>query len=208
VATDLEAVSALPQRGLDHARSIVSAFEPYDADQAAQRDQILAFGKKLRRHFHENLPRYADAVTLADRRAFYPLHADFLSRLAMTFDQGDYAHIADIPGKARTAERLYRRALAYHPEPRAYLGLGIMAQKRRDYAGSVGILTDGIGHFPSESSLNICLAVSFMNQAQFERGLELLLPFQHVAESRPLIAGCYRALGQTEKAAVFETRTS
>lgn len=40
---DLEALSALPQRDLQHARSIVAAFEPYDAHQAAQQAQILAF---------------------------------------------------------------------------------------------------------------------------------------------------------------------
>jgi 8-oxo-dGTP pyrophosphatase MutT (NUDIX family) len=43
VGQDLEALCALPARGLEHARAIVAAFEPYDADQAAQRDQILAF---------------------------------------------------------------------------------------------------------------------------------------------------------------------
>lgn len=43
MAKDLEELSALPQRGLEHARAIVSAFEPYDAHQVSQRDQILAF---------------------------------------------------------------------------------------------------------------------------------------------------------------------
>ncbi len=40
---DLEQLAALPPRGLDHARAIVAAFEPYDEAQAAQRAQILAF---------------------------------------------------------------------------------------------------------------------------------------------------------------------
>ena len=175
----------------------------FETDPELDRDRILAFGKKLRGHFHENLPSYADAVDLVDRPDLTALHADFLSRLAMTFDQGDYAHIAAIPGKAQTAEKLYRRALGFHPDARAYLGLGILAQKQGDYHGSVDILADGMARFPADAQLNICLAVALMNQGQFGRALEALLPFQHLTETHRLIAGCYQALGQAEKAAAF-----
>ncbi len=175
----------------------------FETDPALSQEQILAFGEKLRTHFYKNLPRYAQAVKLVDRPEYYPLHADFLSRLAMTFDHGDYAHIAAIPDKAQTAEKLYRKALDYHPDASAYLGLGIMAQKRGDYDGSVDILSSGIAHFPKDVQLHICLAVSWLNKRQYEQALALLLPFKHIAETHRLIAGCYQALGQMEKAAAI-----
>ena len=54
--------------------------------------------------------------------------------------------------------------------------------------------------FPEDESLHICLAVSYMNIGKFKTALSHLLKFQHRKEAIPVIANCYRALNDIEKA--------
>ncbi len=107
----------------------------FETDPKLDREQVLSFGRELRQSFYEGLPEAVAALELEDREEFYLLHAEFLSRLAMTFDHGDYAGIEAIPNKTSIAENLYRRALGYHPDQRAYLGLGIILQKEGSFRG-------------------------------------------------------------------------
>jgi hypothetical protein len=101
-----------------------------------------------------------DAIQLVDEKDLYENHADFLSRLAMTFSHGEYALIEAIPGKEEVAQRLHERSLSYAPNQRAYLGLGIIRQKQRRYEESVRILSEGVMQFPEEESLATCLGIS------------------------------------------------
>jgi len=57
----------------------------FESDQRMSKDMILSFGRKLRSDFYSNLPAFADAINLVDREDLYVSHADFLSRLALTF---------------------------------------------------------------------------------------------------------------------------
>jgi anaerobic magnesium-protoporphyrin IX monomethyl ester cyclase len=41
------------------------------------------------------------------------------------------------------AENLFTKALAYHPDARAYLGLAMLRQKRHRFADAMEILTRG-----------------------------------------------------------------
>ncbi len=173
----------------------------YDPD--LSREDVLAFGKTLRTEFYRHLPRYAEAVELIDDPALYPLHADFLSRLAMTFTHGDYARIEAIPDKAATAETLYRKALRYAPDHRAFLGLGMLRQQDRDFASSVRFLREGLGNYPESEPLHLCLAVSLMNMGQHRDALDVLLKFPASKQAVHFAAQCYQALGDSENAAAF-----
>jgi len=132
----------------------------FETDPSLSREDILGFGKKLRSSFYSSLPKFADAIELLDRKDLYALHADFYSRLAMTFTHGDYALVDTIHDKDQIAEKLYQKALAYHPDHRAYLGLGILMQKMKDYDESIRILSEGLRYFPQSEQLNSCLAHS------------------------------------------------
>jgi len=123
------------------------------------------------------------------------MHSDFLSRLAMTFDHGDYAGIESIKGKDKIADQLYNMALAYHPDPRAYLGLGIAKQKNRNYQQSIDILSEGFKHFPNHQQLSLCIAISYMNLERYKTALSYLLPFKESKEVLPHIENCHKALG-------------
>ena len=175
----------------------------FETDPDLSRDQILAFGKKLRTHFYKNLPRYVDTLALIDNPELYPQHSAFYSRLAMTFDYGDYAHIEEIENKERIAADLYQRALSYHPNANAYLGLGILFQKRGANRESTEILSQGLSHFPEDARINICMGASLMNLGQWEQALSRLLKFQDNKDAVRFATLCYRSLGDDEKAAVM-----
>lgn len=175
----------------------------FETDPHLTRELILAFGERLRTDFYENLPGFVDAIELTDNKEFYEMHSDFFSRLGMTFTHGDYARIEAIKEKDGIAERLYERSLGYHPDHRAYLGLGIIRQKNGEYQGSVRLLSEGIKYFPHSEPLNICLGISYMNLGEHDKALPYFLKFQDSKDAIYHIAGCYNALGDSEKESAF-----
>ena len=91
----------------------------FETDPELTREMILAFGQKLRSSFFENLPGFVEAIQLIDDEDLYPQHSRFFSRLAMTFDHGDYSAIDVIKHKDRFVEKLYRQSLNYYPNAEA-----------------------------------------------------------------------------------------
>ncbi len=178
----------------------------YTQDQALSEDLMLAFGRRLRTHFHENLPRYIDAVKLDDDPVLHPFHADFLSRLAMTFTHGDYAQNGIVSDPAAAAEKLYRRALSHHPDRRAFLGLGILRQQQRRFHEAEDLLLQGLAHFPESEDLNLCMAVNCMNQGGFERALTFLMKFQENPQALLYAAHCCKATGDVDREHAYMTR--
>jgi len=175
----------------------------FETDPHLTRELILAFGEKLRTDFYENLPGFVDGIELTNNKEFHEMHSDFFSRLGMTFTHGDYARIEAIKEKDRIAERLYERSLDYHPDHRAYLGLGIIRQKNGEYEGSVRLLSEGVEYFPHSEPLNMCLGISYMNLGEYEKALPCFLKFQNSKDAVHHIASCYKALGNFEKESAF-----
>jgi anaerobic magnesium-protoporphyrin IX monomethyl ester cyclase len=171
----------------------------FESDPRLNQDMVLDFGQKLRSDYYSHLPEFADAVQLVDNRDIYESHADFLSRLAMTFSHGDYAAVEAIPEKERVAQRLYERSLSYYPNHRAYLGLGIFKQKKGEYKESVRILSEGMKHFPESEHLATSLGLSHMNLRQYEEALKCFNKFSDSREILKYTAACYRAMGDHEK---------
>ena len=178
----------------------------FETDPKLSREDVLLFGKTLRTRYYELIPEIVDAIEIVDNKEFYPLHADFCSRLGMTFDHGDYANNDAILGKERIAEKLYLKALTYHPHPSAYLGLGILNQKKNAYLESIKILSEGIQYFPGNEQLNICLGVSHMNMGDFKTALPFFLKFQHSKQALSFIVNCYDALNDVEKASFYQNK--
>jgi len=162
----------------------------FETDPALSREQVLAFGRKLRNAFYDSLPGFVDALQLADIDELYPFHADFLSRLAMTFDHGDYSTVDAINGKGAIARKLYEKALAYHPDARAYLGLGMQLQKAGRLQASVKLLAEATEHFPDDEKLNVCLGVSYMNLERYDDALGCFEPFRSSGQARHFLQIC------------------
>ncbi|MCK4817878.1 radical SAM protein, partial [bacterium] len=175
----------------------------FESDPHLSQDLILDFGKKLRTDYYENLRYFADSIELTGKKEFNQMNSDFLSRLGMTFSHGDYAKIEEIKEKEEIAESLYKRSLDYHPDHRAYLGLGIIRQKSRAFKESIEILSEGIQYFPESEPLNMCLGISFMNLGEYDKALLYFKKFQASEEALHYITKCYKALGDTENEAVF-----
>ena len=178
----------------------------FETDTKLSREDVLLFGKTLRAQYYEMIPEIVDAIELVDKKEFYFLHADFCSRLGMTFDHGDYANNEAILGKEKIAEKLYLNALTYHPHPSAYLGLGILNQKKNDYLESIRILSEGIVYFPDNEQLNMCLGVSHMNMGDFKTALPFFLKFQHSKQALELIITCYRAMNDIKNASLYQKK--
>jgi anaerobic magnesium-protoporphyrin IX monomethyl ester cyclase len=180
----------------------------FETDPKLSQEDVLLFGKTLRAQYYELIPRIVDAIDLVDNKEFYPFNADFCSRLGMTFDHGDYANNDAILGKERIAEKLYLKALKYHPHPSAYLGLGILNQKKNAYLESIKILSEGIQYFPDNEQLNMCLGVSHMNMGDFKTALPFFLKFQHSKQALSFIVNCYDALNDIEKVSFYQSKLS
>jgi len=166
----------------------------FETDPRLDQELILAFGRKLRAEFYSCLPSFVDAVDLVGEEGFSGLHADFLSRLGMTFSHGDYAGIEAVPNKDETAAKLYERSLSYAPNDRAYLGLGIIRQKEREFHESIRILSEGVRHFPENEQLCICLGLSHMNLGQYSEALSCFEKFRYSTQAASYIAECRRQL--------------
>jgi radical SAM superfamily enzyme YgiQ (UPF0313 family) len=166
----------------------------FETDSTMNDALILAFGKKLRTAFYERVHSYADSIELVDRKDLYPWHADFCSRLGMTFSHGDYSRIEEVKEKFGTAEKLFLKSLGYYPDHRAYLGLGMLKQKKGEFKESVEILKEGLSHWPESEDLNLCLGVSAMNLRNFRTALDHFSKFPGSKTSQKAINECRRAL--------------
>ncbi|MDY6954945.1 MAG: radical SAM protein, partial [Thermodesulfobacteriota bacterium] len=175
----------------------------FESDPDLSQELVLAFGKKLRTEFFASLSGFVDSLDLADEEEFYDMHADFCSRLGMTFSHGDYAQNEFVVGREGAAETLFRKALTYAPDHRAYLGLGVIKQNRREYEEGAKILAEGVKHFPGSEELNLCLGITYMNLGGYDQALECLLKCQDSEEASHHIASCYRALGDHQKEQAF-----
>jgi len=175
----------------------------FETDPDMDQELILEFGQKLRTEYHRNLPEFVDAIELTDKEDLFESHADFLSRLGMTFSHGDYAMVEAIKGKNRIAERLFERSLNYHSDHRAYLGLGVIKQENQALEESVMVLSEGIEHYPESAQLNTCLGITYMNLRQYNKALSCFLKFQDSQEAVYYIVQCYEALGDNENRSAF-----
>jgi len=166
----------------------------FETDPTMNDELILAFGKRLRTAFYEKVSSYAGAVELVDRKDLYPWHADFCSRLGMTFSHGDYAKIPEVQEKFETAEKLFRKALNYQPDHRAYLGLGMIKQRQREFKESVKILEAGLRHWPGSEDLAVCLGINYMNLGDFKTALNLFSNFPQSKGARAYMEECRKGL--------------
>ena len=168
----------------------------FETDSSLSREQMLAFGKKLRSDFHGSLPDFIDAIELKDQKDLYGFHADFLSRLAMTFSHGDYSRIREIENHDEIALKLYKKALLYFPDHRAFLGAAIIYQKKGYYRESSKFLEMGLKYYPKSEPLHICLGVSLMNMGDYETAMSVFEKFSGSAHAEAYATTCREAMAQ------------
>jgi radical SAM superfamily enzyme YgiQ (UPF0313 family) len=178
----------------------------YETDPQLSAEQVRAWGQALREGFYRRLPDFVAAIELEDNPALDRLHADFLSRLGLTFQQGDFARIPAIPQKDRMVRRLHRRALGYYPDPRAFLGLALWEQQRGAFHQAVAEAQKGLAHYPDSRMLRTCLAVNRMNMGDFHQALDDLQTLEACPETIDMIIACLQALGRDTEVNAWRLR--
>lgn len=166
----------------------------FETDPCLTDKMVLEFGKMLREGFFKALPDFANQIELIDNPDLYPLHADFLSRLALTFSHGDYAANPLIPDRMEIAVKLNKRALSYFPDHRAFWGLGMIHQQMGRVDQSIAVLLKGISHYPERLDMARCLGAGLMRVGRFEKAMSHLLKFQEDPGALQQMIHCSRAL--------------
>ena len=110
----------------------------FETDPNLSPDRILEFGRDLRESFYRNLPGFAEDLDPVDEREFYPLHADFFSRLAMTFDQGDYCPRGRHSGQAGAGRKTLPPGARLPPRCTGFPRVGDSASESRPLYGVCG----------------------------------------------------------------------
>ena len=118
----------------------------------------------------------------------------------------EYLEKGPISALESIAESLYQKALDYFPNQRAYLGLGILKQKKGNYAASSNLLARGLIHFPDDPQLNICQGVSLMNTGLYEKALGHFLRFQNIKEAVQYAVNCYTLINDVENASTLRRK--
>ncbi|MFO8083702.1 MAG: radical SAM protein [Desulfobacterales bacterium] len=166
----------------------------FEKDPRLSKEQVMAFGRKLRSDFHKSLPGFVDAIQLKDQKDLFVFHADFLSRLAMTFSHGDYSRIEEIEAPDDVAFKLYRKALSYYPDHRAFLGIGIICQKKKLYEKAKEVVEMGLKYYPGSEPLYICLGVTLMNMEKYEAALAVFEKFPNSDQAKNYKNSCLTAM--------------
>jgi anaerobic magnesium-protoporphyrin IX monomethyl ester cyclase len=166
----------------------------HQLDEKMDNERVLGFGRSLRSCFYRELPVAARELSAGLDQEDPEPAADFFSRLGLTFIRGDYARIDEIPEKEQVGKELLEKSLEAAKNSRAYLGLGLFYQQRRDFKMAEKVLRQGLGYFSGSSELVVCLAVCLMNTGSFRQALELLLPFKDSPAMSPYIRECRKRL--------------
>lgn len=166
----------------------------FEVDDSLDFKQVKQFGDLLRNSFYNRITAFAETIKLIDDKTFYPYHADFLSRLAMTFSHGEYAEDSRIETSFNAAKVLFERSLAYAPNVRGYLGYAMLLQKMRQFDNAIKILEKGLALWPGQTDLCICKGVCLMNAGQFQNALLVFKELDHLPETHHYIHICQQQL--------------
>jgi anaerobic magnesium-protoporphyrin IX monomethyl ester cyclase len=175
----------------------------FETDATLSKETVLDFGKRLREGYFAMLPQFVEEIELVDDPDLYPLHADFLSRLALTFSHGDYAMNPLVEDNLKIAVRLFERSLGYHPDHRAFWGLGLMFQHQCRFEDAVAILERGIRHHAASVDLHMALANSLMRLSRFQEAYDHLEGLGDHPQVAELIVRCCRLMGDREKVSTW-----
>lgn len=149
----------------------------FELDPGLDFERVKGFGDRLRQAFFSRLHRFVREIDLVPDKEMAPYHADFLSRLALTFSHGEYADHPRIKDPEHIAAALFERALTFARDPRAYLGLGMIFQKNKQFPEAVARVEQGLKYFPGHKDLCVCMGVCLMNLGEFDKALSFFTPF-------------------------------
>jgi radical SAM superfamily enzyme YgiQ (UPF0313 family) len=165
-----------------------------ETDPSLSTEMVMEFGETLRGFFWKSVPEFAGSIELVDLPEMRPLHADFLSRLGMTFTHGDYSNIEMIPDKDKTASLLFERALSFHGDHRAYLGLAILMQRQGRHQEAAAVAAQGLESHPQSDHLRMCLGISLLALRRYSEALGCFTSCKASPQRDACLEQCRKAL--------------
>jgi anaerobic magnesium-protoporphyrin IX monomethyl ester cyclase len=144
----------------------------FECDPDMSGEQVLAWGKRLKNDYFQQLPRNMEALSLGDKPELRAEQADFLSRLGFTFEYGDYAVLLPEKAQSDLAVSLYRKALMLHVDPRASTGLGIHLQRAGREQEALEMLLRAHAANPQDEGVGLQLAGILIRKGNVESLLE------------------------------------
>ena len=176
----------------------IACFQAYPAP---PEDFVTDFKEKIQSYFHTRLSKYADAVHMIDKKDLYVYHADFLTRLALKFGTGDFSKTDEIENSDFAAEKLFKKALEYYPNHQAFVGLGTVYQRQKNFVESIRVFLLGLRYERHSEELNVRLGVSYMNMGLYDKAVICFRGFEKNKDVLNHLAICYKKLGNKEKEA-------
>ena len=173
----------------------------FQTDPALSKDFVIEFKEKIQRHFFTRLSKYADAVNMIDKKDLYVYHADFLTRLALKFSTGDLSKMDEVENTGGVAENLFKKAIEYYPNHQAFVGLGSLYQRQKNFVESIRVFLLGLRYERYSEDLNVRLGVSYMNMELYESAEICFRGFDRNMDVLNHLAICYKKLGNKEKEA-------
>jgi len=146
-------------------------------------EDVKEFGENLRKAFFTNLDKFVWDINLIDNKELFAEHAKFLSRLGLTFSNGEYAenkYVKDWDNR-KIAETLFKKALTYDCDLDAYLGLGMLFQKQGRFEKAMFFLEKGLDYFPDSYDINVCMGICCMNIKKFSKALMYFNKFKNIS---------------------------
>lgn len=159
-------------------------------------EQVTVFGESLRSSFFTSLDKYARDIRLIDDPLLYHRHAEFLTRLAMTFIRGEYAGHPMIKNRIQTARALLKRALGYAKLPDTYLGEALCHQKERRFEQALKTVEVGLKLFESDNDLLVLKGIVLMNMGVFDKALTCFETVPDVSNIQPYMEICRKKLNE------------
>ena len=173
----------------------------FQTDPALPEEFVTDFKEKIQSYFHTRLSKYADAVNMVDKKDLYVYHADFLTRLALKFGTGDFSKTDEVENSEMVAENLFKKALEYYPNHQAFVGLGSLYQRQKNFVESIRVFLLGLRYERHSEELNVRLGVSYMNMGLYESAEVCFRGFERNKDVLQHLAICYKRLGNKEKEA-------
>ena len=149
----------------------------FEVDTNLSAEMVSQFGKQIKQVLQERIPTFIQSLELVDDNELFPFNANFLSRLALTIDRGDYPHVLEKGVAQDLAQDLYYRALEYAPDAQAFWGLGLLAQDQNDHQRAETILKEGMKEFPQDHLLAKTLAKTLLHIGREEESRRLMEEF-------------------------------
>ncbi len=163
----------------------------FETDINMDAEKVIKTGKEIKGAFYSMLPDFIKSLEFTDIKELYSQYSEICSRLGFSLTHGDYASIDQIPLKQETGEYMFKTALKYYKNPDAYLGLGLIYQKKRDFQSSLAALKEGHELFQDNKDIAIALGITLMNLKKFKKASELFEKFNSNGELEEYLKICY-----------------